>query len=69
MNKKNFATLNAVEVLGEYLKLVGFNQVKIIPSQMIDNDSDTCHIWISYKHYYQLTKLLEDKLRYIEGEK
>lgn len=64
--KEVITTLNAVEMLGKYLKESGYNQVKVVPSSQIDNESDICHIYVSYKHYDRFEKLLKGLLIYTE---
>jgi hypothetical protein len=62
MREVEHTTLNAPHILGEYLARIGIEQVEIIPTVYIDNNTPTVTLHISYKMFSRLHKEIENLL-------
>ncbi len=54
--------LNAVEVLGQILKEIGIDRVKLIGTHFVSNEIDEVVIMLSLKHFDRLQSILKDKM-------
>ena len=56
--------LNSPALVGEYIKKIGVEQIRFIPSNVFNNDQKVLNVYITYELFSKLAAEVEPLLRY-----